>query len=260
MSDLLRFEDWSDPVPPAEREVISRLPGGDRLSEGDRERPPLLFVSGHGAWVFAEHWLGHAAGRGFPAYAVTPRPGGDPRAQVHDVVQVAASLPRQAVLVGHGAGGRVVARALGRYPARAAVLVAPALDGWAALGAALRSNPAGTVPALLGGRPRFSARQLFGPEFPAEQAAAHVERIGVRPRAELFGRTSLPEPAGGPPTLVVGTPDDRVVSRPALDRAAARYGGAPLLFPGMGHLLMLETDWAEPIDAILDWLDKELPH
>jgi hypothetical protein len=27
----------------------------------------------------------------------------------------------------------------------------------------------------------------------------------------------------------------------------------------MGHCLMLETDWAEPIDAILDWLEKLPP-
>ncbi|MEU8662126.1 alpha/beta hydrolase, partial [Actinoplanes philippinensis] len=118
---------------------------------------------------------------------------------------------------------------------------------------------AGTVPALFGGRLTFSGRQLFGPDLPAEEAAAHLERIGARPRAELFSRDTLPEPVGGPPTLVVGSPDDRVVPRQALDRAAARYGGAPLLFPGMGHYLMLEASWAEPIDAILDWLDKELP-
>jgi pimeloyl-ACP methyl ester carboxylesterase len=255
VSDILRFEDWSDPVLPGEREVVSRLP------EDDAGRPPLLFVPGlgHGAWAFAEHWLAHAAGRGFPAYAVDPRPGGDLRAQAHDVVQVAASLPRQTVLIGHGTGGRVVARALGRYPARAAVLVAPLLDGWSALGAALRSNPTGTVPALFGGRLKFSARQLFGPEQPAEEATAHLERIGARPAAGLLARDELPAPVGRPPTLVVGSPDDRVVPRAALDRAAARYGGAPLLFPGMGHYLMLETGWAEPIDAILDWLDKELP-
>lgn len=256
MSGILRFEDWSDPVPPAEREIVSRLPSDDT------GRPPVLFVPGlgHGAWAFAEHWLAHAAGRGFPAHAVTPRAGGDLRAQAHDVVQVAASLPRQTVLIGHGTGARVVARALGRYPARAVVLVAPLLNGWEALGAALRSNPAGTVPAVFGGRLKFSARQLFGPELPAEQAAAHLERIDVRPTAGLLARDQLPAPVGGPPTLVVGSPDDRVVPRSALDRAAARYGGAPLLFPGMGHYLMLETGWAEPIDAILDWLDKQVPH
>ncbi|WP_229073800.1 alpha/beta hydrolase [Actinoplanes sp. DH11] len=251
--ELVRFADWTDPVPPAAREVVSRLP------DDDRENPPLLFVPGlgHGAWAFAEHWLGHAAGRGFPAYAVSPRPGGDLRARVHDVVQVAASLPRRTVLLGHGVGALVVARALGRYPARAAVLVAPVLDGWAALGSAVRANPSGTLPALFGGRLRLSARQLFAGAAPE----GVLDRLGAgsRPRPELLTRAALPRPVGAPPVLVAGSPDDRVVRRPALDRAAARYGGAPLLFPGMGHDLMLETGWTEPIDAILDWLAKELP-
>ena len=34
------------------------------------------------------------------------------------------------------------------------------------------------------------------------------------------------------------------------------YQGAPLLFPGMGHDLMLDARWAEPLDAILDRLEK----
>ncbi|BBH66864.1 hypothetical protein ACTI_35490 [Actinoplanes sp. OR16] len=201
-SEVLRFQDWTAPVAPADREVVSRLP------EDDSGHPPLLFVAGPGrtAAIFAEHWLGHAAGRGFAAHALSPRPGGDLRACVHDAVQTAASLPRQAVLIGHGAGALVVARALGRYPARAAVLAAPRL------------------------RSRFATF--------------------VKPRPEL------PRPVGRPPVLVAGSPDDRVVKRAALDRAAAVYGEAPLLFPGMSHDLMLDDGWAEPIDAILDWLAK----
>ena len=250
---VLRFADWTDPVPPADREVISRLP-----DEAAGDQPPLLFVPGlgHGAWAFAEHWLAHAAGRGLPAHALSPRPGGDVRAQVHDVVQTAASLPRQVVLIGHGAGAQVVARALGRYPARAAVLVAPVLDGWAALRTALRVNPAGTLPALAGGRLRLTARQLFAP---AGESGPHLARIDARPRPGMLSRAPLPDPVGAPPVLVAGDPDDPVVRRPALDRAAARYGGAPLLFPGAGHDLMLTTGWTEPIDAILDWLGKRLP-
>ncbi|GAA2906195.1 alpha/beta hydrolase [Actinoplanes cyaneus] len=255
--DLLRFEDWTNPVPPADREVVSLLP------EEDDGRPPLLFVPGlgHGAWAFAEHWLPHAAGRGFPAHALTPRPGGDLRAQVHDVVQTAASLPRQAVLIGHGVGALVVARALGRYPARAAVLAAPVLGGWSALGSALRANPGGTLPALVGGRLSLSARQLFQsgpPALTAEQITGYLSRLDPKPRAELLRRATPPRPVGDAPVLVIGSPDDRVVARPALDRAAAAYSGAPLMFPGMGHDLMLEASWAEPIDAILDWLTKQI--
>ena len=241
MSEILRFEDWTRPVPPVRREVLSVLPDG-----GD-EQPPLLFVPGPGwpARVFAEHWLGRAASRGFAAHALTARAGGDLRAYAHDVVQVAAGLPRQAVLVGHGAGALIVARALSRYPARAAVLVSPVLERGATVRAALRVNPRGALPAVFGGRLRLDDGQI----------GADASRIAP---ARLPAARDLPPAVGAPPTLVVGSPDDRVVPRPALDRAAARFGGAPLLFPGMGHALMLQPAWAEPVDAILDWLLKEL--
>lgn len=250
-SQVLRFEDWTSPVPPVRREVLSALP------EAAEDNPPVLFVPGlgHGAWAFAEHWLAHTASRGFPAHALTPRENGSLRAYVHDVVQVAASLPRQAVLIGHGAGALVVSHALARYPARAAVLVSPVPGGWSALGAALKTNPFGTLPALFGAAPRLSGRQLFnGPSDHHDRLTRTPARIY---RQVLFA-TSPGVPVGDPPTLVVGSPDDRVVPRKALDRTAARQGSAPLLFPGMAHDLMLDAAWQEPIDAILDWLTKEL--
>jgi pimeloyl-ACP methyl ester carboxylesterase len=222
MSEILRFDDWTSPVPPVEREVLSAVPGAGP------DRPPVLFVPGpgEGAAVFGEHWLRHTAARGFPAYALTARANGDLRAYAHDVVQVAAGLPRQTVLVGHGAGAAIVARALSRYPARAAVLVSPMLDRWATIRAMLRTDPLGALSAIFGNR--------------------------------LLGLKTTPKPVGDPPVLVVGSPDDRLVPRSSLDRTAARYGGAPLLFPGMPHDLMRADAWAEPIDAIIDWLEKEL--
>ncbi|ASW56070.1 alpha/beta hydrolase [Plantactinospora sp. KBS50] len=262
----MRFRDWADPVPPVRREVLSALPASD---DG---RPPLLFVPGfgHGAWIFAENWLGHAAGRGFPAYAVSlrghgesgPAPGADLRAYAHDVVQAAAGLPRRAVLVGHGAGALVVEHALARYPARAAVLVAPVLGGWGTLGTALRRNPAGTLPAVFGGGLRCNRRQRFSRELPAEAAEAYLARMGRagrRAQWQLLDRPAVEPPVGDPPVLVVGTPDDRIVPPAALARAAGRHATAPLLFPGMGHDLMLDAGWYEPIEAILDWLEKEAP-
>jgi pimeloyl-ACP methyl ester carboxylesterase len=261
---VLRGREWARPVRAVRREVLSVVP---ELEEG---RPPLLFVPGfgHGAWAFAEHWLEHAASRGFPAYAVSLRGhgGSEPaaeatlRAYTHDVVQVAAGLPRQAVLVGHGAGALVVTHALARYPARAAVLVAPVLGGVATAGAAVRGNPVGTLPALFGGALRLNRRQLFSRELPDADARRHLARLGRASRRAqwqlLAGREAEPA-VGRPPVLVLGSPDDRVVPPAALTRAARRYGAAPLLFPGMGHDLMLDTRWQEPLDALLDWLVKE---
>ncbi|HEX5541485.1 MAG TPA: alpha/beta fold hydrolase [Micromonospora sp.] len=262
---IMRARDWARPVPPVRREVLTATP------EADEGKPPVLFVPGfgHGAWAYAEHWLEQAATRGFAAHAVSLRghggsgtaPKANLRAYVHDVVQVAAGLPRQAVLVGHGGGGLVVAHALARYPARAAVLAAPVLDSWSTFGTALRRNPLGTLPALVGGRLRLSRRQLFSRELPDAVARSYVARLGrasARAQWQLLAHRA-PEPAvGNPPVLVVGSPDDRVVPSSALIRAARRYGGAPLLFPGMGHDLMLDARWREPIDAILDWLDKNV--
>jgi pimeloyl-ACP methyl ester carboxylesterase len=260
---IVRPREWAYPVPAVRREVLAATP------EADDGRPPVLFVPGfgHGAWAFGEHWLEHAAERGFPAYAVSVRghgrsgsaPRATLRAYAHDVVQVAAALPRRAVLVGHGAGALVVTHALARYPARAGVLVAPVLGGLAELGAALRRNPLGTLPAAVGGPLRLSRAQLFSRELPADAARAYVARLGrAAPLAQwqLLAHRAPGPPVGDPPVLVVGSPDDRVVPASALTRAARRYGGAPLLFPGMGHDLMLDARWAEPIDAILDWLDK----
>jgi pimeloyl-ACP methyl ester carboxylesterase len=264
---VMRPWEWARPVRPVRREVLAARP------ESDEGRPPVLFVPGfgHGAWAFAEHWLEHTAARGFPAYAMSLRGHGNSgagrrgtlRAYTHDVVQVAASLPRQAVLVGHGAAALVVARALARYPARAAVLVGPVLGGWrsglGALTAALARNPVGTVPALFGGPLRLRRGQLFSRELPVATARVYLSRTGraaALAQWQLLLRRDPEPPVGDPPILVAGSPDDRIVSRAALERAAAGYAGAPLLFPGMGHDLMLEPRWAEPIDAILDWLDK----
>lgn len=260
---VIRAREWAKPPHPVRREVLRSLP------DTDEGRPPVLFVPGFGsgAGAFAEHWLDHAAGRGFPAYAVSPRghglsdpgPGATVRAYTHDVTQAAAGLPRRAVLVGHGAGALVVANALARYPARAAVLVAPVLGGLGLLGAALTRNPVGTIPALFGGPLRLSRRQLFSRELPDDTAREYADRRGrasARAQWQLLLHRAPEPPVGDPPVLVAGSPEDRVVPAKALTAAARRYGGAPLLFPGMGHDLMLDARWREPIDAILDWLDK----
>lgn len=257
--NVLRLREWSSPIRPVRRELLTATP------EVDEGRPPVLFVHGfgHGAWAYSEHWLEHTASRGFPAYALSLRGHGGSeadrkaslRAYAHDVVQVAAGLPKRAVIIGHGAGALVVSHALARYPARAAVLVAPVLGG---VGTALR-NPGLVLPALVGGGLRLPAGQLFSRELPVANARGYARRLGrasTRAQWQLLWGTQPESPVGAPPVLVVGSPDDRIVSPTALKQAARRFGGAPLLFPGMGHDMMIDARWREPIDAVLDWLEK----
>jgi pimeloyl-ACP methyl ester carboxylesterase len=274
---VMRPREWSRPIPPVRREVHSARPvvpdSGDwhtpTPEPDERKRPPVLFVHGYGygAWAFEEHWLEHTAARGYPAHAMSLRGHGtsgpgrkaDIRAYAHDVTQVAASLPTQAVLVGHGAGALVVAHALARYPARAGVLLAPVFGGWGTFGTALMRNPAGTLPAVFGGRLRQRRRQMFSANIHGSAARAYSSRLGgasARAQWQLLNHRGPEKPVGDPPVLVVGSPDDKIVSQKSLRSVAAQYGGAPLLFPGMGHTMMLDAGWAEPIDAILDWLNK----
>jgi pimeloyl-ACP methyl ester carboxylesterase len=259
----MRSDEWARPPAAVRREVLDAQPDSAGTA------PPVLFVPGygHGAWAFAQHWLEHTADRGFPAYAMSLRghggSGADERARlrdyVHDVTQVAASLPKQAVLVGHGAGALVVAMAMARYPARAGVLVAPVFGGLPTAFGLLSRNPGGTLPGLFGGRVALSAAQLFSRSLQAAQAQSYTRRLQRVPagaQRQLIRRHRPEAPVGDPPVLVVGSPDDKVVSGSALEWTARRYGGSPLLFPGMGHDLMLDARWQEPIDAIADWLEK----
>ncbi|GGM87659.1 alpha/beta hydrolase [Dactylosporangium sucinum] len=260
---VMRSDEWANPPSPVRREVLDAAP------DGAEHGPPVLFVPGygHGAWAFAQHWLEHTAARGFPGYAMSLRghggSGADPEARlrdyVHDVTQVAAGLPKQAVLVGHGAGALVVAMAMARYPVRAGVLVAPVFGGLGTAFGLLRRNPGGTLPGLFGGRVSLSASQLLSRAVQgtvAQGYARRLQRVPSGAQRELIRRHQPEAPVGDPPVLVVGSPDDKVVAGSALEWVARRYGGSPLLFPGMGHDLMLDARWQEPIDAILDWLEK----
>ena len=121
----------------------------------------------HGAWCWADHFLGFLADRGFDAYALSLRghgkSGGRERLRwtsladyVDDVERVAAGLPREPVVVGHSMGGMVAAQYLARRRPAAAGLLAPAPPGgmprqWARLSF---DNPWLTLEMLLtpGGR------------------------------------------------------------------------------------------------------------
>ena len=181
---VMRRWDWATPPPPVRREVLSALPGAQT------DRPPLLFVpdAGRAASSFTPTWLPYATERGFPAYAVSLRGHGGSggaglrgrtvlRDYVHDVVQAAVALPVRPVLVGHGLGALVVARVLARYPARAAVLLTPAVPG------------VGSEPPLV--RWQVAVSRVPGPSFdeppvlvvgdrPASPAAAATVRRAAR--------------------------------------------------------------------------------
>jgi pimeloyl-ACP methyl ester carboxylesterase len=246
---------------PVEREIVSREP------EQRDERPPLLFVHGayHGAWCWDEYWLPELARRGWSAHAVSLRGHGESegkdrlhrwslRDYEHDVMQAIVSLPRRPVLIGHSMGSLVVERVLERYPARAAALLTPLgpRHGWGTARVLARRDPLGFAVATAGRSLPLRERHLFsggdGHGFIArmDEESRIVQWQLLLPRRRREARC---------PVLVMGAENDGLVHALDAVETAIRYGADLRFFPAMGHDLMLEPRWAEPLDALLAWLN-----
>jgi pimeloyl-ACP methyl ester carboxylesterase len=257
-------------LPPAEvtTNVISHLP------QGDTTRPPLLFVHGlsHAAWCWAEHWMPAAAERGWPCYAIDLRGHGASegadrirrwklRDYEHDVLQAIVDLPSRPVLIGHSMGALVVRRVLTIYPALAGVLVTPAggNHGLRVLGRLARRDPANAARALTLQPVRLDRRHLFTDLDPAE-AERHERRLTPESPLAQLEITLAPRPAASrAPVLVLGAGDDALIPVTDVVQTARSYATKPHIFRGMGHDLMLERRWREPLDLMLDWLDTTTP-
>jgi alpha-beta hydrolase superfamily lysophospholipase len=175
-----------------------------------------------------------------------------------NVVQTATALPRPAVLVGHSMGGLVVQQALADYAAHAGVLVAPvpAHPAVAALLNVARRHPLDALKILGGGSLPLRRDYLFN-ELPEEESRRHTDRCGGESpvvQYQLILHRPPGKPLGGAPVLMLSTPDDHLVPIRGQRATARRLGARLEEFPGMGHDLMLETRWREPLKVMLDWL------
>lgn len=253
-------------------EVISRYP-----SQG-KHRTPLLFVHGAftAAWVWSEHFLDWFAERGWPAHAISVRGHGGSEGHellgqwgidhyVADVMQVIEELGEAPVLIGHSMGGFVVQKCLEQHSFPAAVLMCsvPPKGLLASSMSLLWARPdlLGNLSQLMTGGP-VDIDSLKDALFAQPASLPDLQRYLLLSQMEsqraIWDMTMFnlikPERLQPVPKLIVGAELDHIIPANQVRDTAELYGVEPVIFPGMGHGLMLERDWDHVAGVLNDWL------
>ena len=252
-----------------------------RLPANGSKKPPLLFVHGGccDAWFWEPYFLPWFAARGYPAYALSLRghgaSGGAETLFVTglddyeaDVEHVAGTLRTPPVLVGHSMGAAIVERIVAKRPVRGAALLAP-LPPAGLLPIATRlatSHPDYLVQMMGSADPlRLSADVLEAlrpfyfsdavPDRILAEAARHLNPESPRALLDLSLRLHWALPTSDHrPMFVLGAEGDRVCIPDDVRATALHHNVAPVILPGLAHLLMLEPEWKRAAVALDDWL------
>jgi len=245
------------------------------------ERPPLLFVHGafSGAWVWAEHFLPFFSEAGWSGAALSLRGHGisEGRSWLHllgiedylaDIADVAATLGRPPVVVGHSLGSLLVQLHIRQHPV-AGLVVLSGLPPWglapSAQGMALRHPVLVwqlTLLQTLGPWAvdgDFIASSLFSDATPRERIAQLMPRFQRESERATFEAMFPRLPPWSPrptPTLVIGGDKDPYVSIREVRGTAEAWSGDLAIIPGLPHALMLDATWREPATTMEKWLVK----
>lgn len=239
---------------------------------GDTGRPVLVFVHGayHGAWCF-EHYVRYFAADGLACAAVDLRGHGKlpqddlfvrsgQREMAEDVVEAVQALGREAVLVGHSAGGGVVAAAATRIRCAGMILLAPAPPGQLqGLSKLPEVDASGPVPPP----DKETVHRRFFPNHSRAASDALWEKLVPESPALLNDRRSLRvhidrTRISGPAMLISAGRDDLSLHGPGQDYETARFYDAEYHFvTDAGHCFMVEPDWQREAALMLRWLTKQ---
>ena len=259
-------------------DMISRYP------ETTPKPAPLLFV--HGSFADARCWdenfLPHYARHGYEAHAFSMRGHGRSEGHEHlhtwrladyvaDLAKAVGTMPAPPVLIGHSMGGMVVQKYLEDHPAIAGVVLMASVP------------PQGLLPtnlhmamrhpflfqqmalfSLLGptyGTPEMMRRLLFSQNMPLSKLREYFDYVQAESQVVALDMMGLNPLRLNPrqlrmPILALGARHDVFVSPAMVEETARFYNNTEVrIFPNMAHAMMLELNWREPADYLLDWLE-----
>jgi pimeloyl-ACP methyl ester carboxylesterase len=249
-----------------QRHVLSH---GDLRIAARGPSPILLFVHGgfHGAWCWSR-FMRFLVTRNIPSAAVNMRGhGGLPQTpdfasaglneMVDDVVEAAAMLGGDVILVGHSLGALTAMRAAERINPVGLVLMAPAppanVSGFPRL-------PAFPPNFVVAPPPPARARKWFLGGSRDDDIAPYVTRLCPESPALLndcYHTRFVVDPAWvkGPVLCISGGNDDTALHPAGQDEAvAALYGAQLQKISEAGHCLMLDETWEASAAALVSWL------
>lgn len=257
-------------------EIITQEP------ESSKSTTPILFV--HGMWdsakSWAEHFLPYFAEHGYHSHALSLRghglSDGKDRLRwtslsdyVSDVAHVVDQLDSPPVLVGHSMGAMVVQKYLETHHAPAAVLLAsPPPQGM--IGATLmvarrypmaflKVNLTLSLYPIIEKRERFK-ELLFSKDVSDDDLSLYLGRMqdeSYRAYLDML-MFNLPKPEKiNTKVLVLGGADDPAVTPDSVETTARALKTHGHIIPNMSHFMMLETNWKNVANLIIDWLREE---
>ena len=256
-------------------EVILRSP------KEQKHAIPILFVHGawHAAWCWQDTFLEYFSEKGWEVHALSLRGHGQSEGRkklrwwsitdyVSDVEQIANSLDREPIIVGHSLGGFVVQKYLETHSAVAAVLLASVPPSgilkfnlryirrhpliWLMMNARMTAYP-------LVAKPEYARELFFSSGISNEQLVSYHARIQNESyRAFLDALLlNLPNPSKvTTPVQVLGAENDAIISVEEVRATARAYGVEATIFPDMAHNMIVEPGWRDVADTIMRWSES----
>ena len=256
-------------------EVLCRSP------EGEAHETPLLFVHGAytAAWCWDEFFLRHFAAQGYTAYAVSLSGHGGSRGRayldsfsiadyVDDVAEVVDKLAVPPVLIGHSMGGMVLQKYLEKRSAPAVVLMS-SVPPQGLLGSAFglafsKPNLMGDLNRIMGGgQPQMETLRhaMFHEVVELERLQRYYHLCQPESHRAIWDMSLFDLPFVSrmqlPPMLVLGAEHDVLIPPDQVRMTARRYGVEARILPGLGHGMMMESDWRVAADPIIEWLKSQ---
>ena len=257
-------------------EIFSCLPSG--RAQRRSQRPPVLFIHGAfaGGWMWTDTFMPALAEAGHACHALSLRGHGGSAGREHidwhsindyvdDVCAVVDWLGETPVLAGHSMGGFVVQKYLEKHDAAGAALLCsvPPQGLIAAQFHLLFQKPQLflEINRIMGGEYTDTTtlqEALFAGEVDQRMLAAWLTRMQAESHRAIWDMSMFNLPSlsriQAPPMLVLGAEHDVLIPPDQVRLTARRYDVEPQILPGLGHGMMLESDWRVAADPILAWL------